>query len=200
MRGFQSNLFHIFRSCILFDINVRNIWMDKYKYENSLVLFFAGHFFTWTVATPWPSAWCCAAPWLRKRGWEGASPARHGWWRWLGELGSHGWHDVTQWPPNTGDGYPARWTTGAGRRQLGQGAISVAALLHGGAALRRFWVKAELTESWSHRLIATLLANAPELYFGQEVTNGDLHCLHYDQVNMHNLSPKSTKLWNFEER
>jgi hypothetical protein len=37
-----------------------------------------------------------------------------------------------------------------------------------------FWVKAELTEFWLHRLNATLIANAPELHSRQEVLHGDL--------------------------
>jgi hypothetical protein len=55
---------------------------------------------------------------------------------------------------------------------------------------RRFWFKAELTKLWSHRLIATLIANAPELHFGQEVLHGDLICLHYDMEDMHKLNPQ----------
>jgi hypothetical protein len=39
---------------------------------------------------------------------------------------------------------------------------------------KRFWVKAELTELNSDRLIAILIANPPELQFGQEVLHGDL--------------------------
>jgi hypothetical protein len=31
MRRFIPNLFHIFRSCILFFMNFQNIWMDKYN-------------------------------------------------------------------------------------------------------------------------------------------------------------------------
>jgi hypothetical protein len=39
---------------------------------------------------------------------------------------------------------------------------------------KRFWVKAELTQLWSDRVIATLIANASELHFGHGVLHGDL--------------------------
>jgi hypothetical protein len=39
---------------------------------------------------------------------------------------------------------------------------------------KRFLVKASLTEIYSYRLIATLLANPPGLLFRQEVLHGDL--------------------------
>jgi hypothetical protein len=35
-----------------------------------------------------------------------------------------------------------------------------------------------LTEMCSYRLIATLLANPPELHFEQGVLHGDLQCFH----------------------
>jgi hypothetical protein len=38
---------------------------------------------------------------------------------------------------------------------------------------------------WSDMLITNLIANAPELQFGQEVIHGDLKCLHYDMGDMH---------------
>jgi hypothetical protein len=41
----------------------------------------------------------------------------------------------------------------------------------------------------SHRLIATTIANPPELDFGQEVLHGDLQRLHYDLVDLHKLTP-----------
>jgi hypothetical protein len=39
---------------------------------------------------------------------------------------------------------------------------------------KRFWVKAELTEMWSHMLIAILIANPQEPHFRQDVLHGDL--------------------------
>jgi hypothetical protein len=50
---------------------------------------------------------------------------------------------------------------------------------------KRFRVKVVLTELCSHRLIA----NPPELHFGQEVHHGDIQYLHYDLVGIHKLSP-----------
>jgi hypothetical protein len=42
----------------------------------------------------------------------------------------------------------------------------------------------------SHRLIATPIANPPELHFRQEVLHGDIQCLNYDLFDMHKLTPK----------
>jgi hypothetical protein len=36
-------------------------------------------------------------------------------------------------------------------------------------------------------LLATLIANAPELHFGQKVFHGNLQRLHYDMGDMHTL-------------
>jgi hypothetical protein len=47
-----------------------------------------------------------------------------------------------------------------------------------------------LNELWSDRLIAHLITNAPEFYFGQEVFHGDLHGLDYDMGCMYTLIPK----------
>ncbi len=41
----------------------------------------------------------------------------------------------------------------------------------------------DLIELWSDRLIASLIANAPELHFEQEVLHGDLPGLHSDLGN-----------------
>jgi hypothetical protein len=64
---------------------------------------------------------------------------------------------------------------------------------------KRFWVKFELTEICSNRLIATTIANPPELKFGQDVLHGDLQCLNYDLIDMHKVSPISKKLWNLKD-
>jgi hypothetical protein len=64
--------------------------------------------------------------------------------------------------------------------------------------LKRFRVKTGLTELCSHKLIATLIANPPELHFGQEVLHGYLQCLHYDLVNMHKLSPQIDEVMEFQ--
>jgi hypothetical protein len=56
----------------------------------------------------------------------------------------------------------------------------------------------DLTELWSDMLIATLLANPPELHFGQEVLHGDLQYLHYDWFDMHNLSPQIGEVIEFQ--
>jgi hypothetical protein len=42
-----------------------------------------------------------------------------------------------------------------------------------------------LNELWSDRLIAHLIANAPELHFGQEVFNGNLKGFYYDLGDMY---------------
>jgi hypothetical protein len=46
-----------------------------------------------------------------------------------------------------------------------------------------------LTEICSNRLIATNIANQPELKFGQEVIHGDLKYFHYDLVDIHTPYP-----------
>jgi hypothetical protein len=45
-----------------------------------------------------------------------------------------------------------------------------------------------LTELRSARLLATLIANASELHFGQEVFHGNFQRLGYDLDNMHTLT------------
>jgi hypothetical protein len=42
----------------------------------------------------------------------------------------------------------------------------------------------------SDRLLATLIANAPELHFGQEVFHCNLHRLYYELGDMHTLTLK----------
>jgi hypothetical protein len=39
---------------------------------------------------------------------------------------------------------------------------------------KKIWVKAELTEMWSHMLIAILIANPQEPHFRQDVLHDDL--------------------------
>jgi hypothetical protein len=46
-----------------------------------------------------------------------------------------------------------------------------------------------LTGLWSDKLIATLMENARELHFGQEVLHSDLKRLGYDLGNMHTPYP-----------
>jgi hypothetical protein len=43
---------------------------------------------------------------------------------------------------------------------------------------------------WSDRLIASLIANAPELHFIQEVHHGDLQGFYSDLGDMHTLTLK----------
>jgi hypothetical protein len=47
-----------------------------------------------------------------------------------------------------------------------------------------------LTKLWSNRLIATLIVEAPEFPFGQDVLHGDLQRLFYGLEGMHILTPK----------
>jgi hypothetical protein len=46
-------------------------------------------------------------------------------------------------------------------------------------------------------MIATLIANRPELHFGQGVLHGDLQCLHYDLVEVHKLSRQINEVMEF---
>jgi hypothetical protein len=50
--------------------------------------------------------------------------------------------------------------------------------------------KTDFTELWSDRLIATLIAIALGLNFGQEVPHGDLQRLYYDLGDMQTLTPQ----------
>jgi hypothetical protein len=54
---------------------------------------------------------------------------------------------------------------------------------------QRFYVKLDLTKLWSIKLIATAIANPPELNFGRGVLHDALHTLHYDIIGMHKLTP-----------
>jgi hypothetical protein len=51
---------------------------------------------------------------------------------------------------------------------------------------------------WSDRLLAHLIAIAPELHFGQEVFHGDLQRLDYDLGDMHTLTLKSKEDIEFQ--
>jgi hypothetical protein len=53
----------------------------------------------------------------------------------------------------------------------------------------RFRVKSSLTELWSISLVATAIETSPELHCGQGVLHGALWTLHYDLVDLHNLTP-----------
>jgi hypothetical protein len=46
-----------------------------------------------------------------------------------------------------------------------------------------------LTELWSIKLVATAIANPPELNFGLGVLHGALQTLHYDLIDMRKLTP-----------
>jgi hypothetical protein len=50
----------------------------------------------------------------------------------------------------------------------------------------------------SHRLIATTIANPPELNVRQEVLHGDLQCFHYDLVDMHKPNPNIKEVMEFQ--
>jgi hypothetical protein len=47
-----------------------------------------------------------------------------------------------------------------------------------------------LTKLCSISLVATAIANSPELNYGQGVLHGVLQTLHYDLIDMHKLTPK----------
>jgi hypothetical protein len=47
-----------------------------------------------------------------------------------------------------------------------------------------------LTKLCSISLVATFIANPPELDCGQGVLHGALQTFHYDLIDMHNLTPK----------
>jgi hypothetical protein len=51
--------------------------------------------------------------------------------------------------------------------------------LHGFGIIQKILGQTELTELWSDGLLASLIANAPELHAGQEVIYGDLQRLYY---------------------
>jgi hypothetical protein len=55
--------------------------------------------------------------------------------------------------------------------------------------IQRFHVKLDFTKLWSIKLIATAIANSPELNFGRGVLHGALQTLHYDLIDMHKLTP-----------
>jgi hypothetical protein len=55
-----------------------------------------------------------------------------------------------------------------------------------------------LNESWSDRLIAHLIANAPEFHFGQEVLHGDIQELFYDLGDMYTLTLKTKEYIEFQ--
>jgi hypothetical protein len=52
---------------------------------------------------------------------------------------------------------------------------------------------------WSDRLIASLIANAPELHFGQEILHGDLKRFYSDLGDMHILNPKNKEDIEFQK-
>jgi hypothetical protein len=54
--------------------------------------------------------------------------------------------------------------------------------LHGFWIIQRIPGQTDWTELWSDRSIASLIANAPELHFGQEVLHGDLQGLDSDLI------------------
>jgi hypothetical protein len=49
-------------------------------------------------------------------------------------------------------------------------------------------------------LFASLIANPPELHFGHGVLCGDLECLQYVMVDMHELSPQIDEVMEFRRR
>jgi hypothetical protein len=58
--------------------------------------------------------------------------------------------------------------------------------------------KADLSDLWSDRLIATLIAIAPGLHFGQEVPQTYTQRLYYDLGDMHTLTPHIKEDIEFE--
>jgi hypothetical protein len=63
---------------------------------------------------------------------------------------------------------------------------------------QRFWVKFELTEICSLRLIMTTIANPPEFKLGQEVLHDYLQTLYYDLIVMHKLTAKIKEVMKFQ--
>ena len=63
---------------------------------------------------------------------------------------------------------------------------------------KRFQVKFELTKLWSYKLIATAIANPPELQIQQGLLHGDLQGLHYAPADMHNRSHKVQEVMEFQ--
>jgi hypothetical protein len=61
----------------------------------------------------------------------------------------------------------------------------------------RFQVKSSLTELWSIKLVATAIANSPELNFGLGVLHGTLKIFHYDLIDMHKLTPNIKEVISF---
>jgi hypothetical protein len=60
--------------------------------------------------------------------------------------------------------------------------------------IKRFWVKADLTGLSSYRLIATLIANPPDLLLEQEVIHSDVQTLHYDLGDIDKPTPRLKKI------
>jgi hypothetical protein len=56
----------------------------------------------------------------------------------------------------------------------------------------------DLIELWSDRLIASLIAIAPEIHFGPEVLHGDLQILYSDMGDMHTLTLKTKEDFEFQ--
>jgi hypothetical protein len=54
-----------------------------------------------------------------------------------------------------------------------------------------------LTKLCSISLVATGIANPPEVDCGQGVLHGGLQTLHYDLINIHNLTPKIQEVITF---
>jgi hypothetical protein len=54
-----------------------------------------------------------------------------------------------------------------------------------------------LTKLWSIKLIATAIANPPELNFGLGVLYGALQTFHYDLIDMHKLTPNMQEVIAF---
>jgi hypothetical protein len=52
---------------------------------------------------------------------------------------------------------------------------------------------------WSDRLLAHLIAIAPELHFGQEMFHSDLQRLYYDLGDLHTLTIKIKEDIEFEK-
>jgi hypothetical protein len=70
--------------------------------------------------------------------------------------------------------------------------------LHGIWIIQKIPGKADLTKLWSDRLIASLIAHAPELHFQQEVLQGDLKWFKFDLGDMHTRTPKTKEDIEFQ--
>jgi hypothetical protein len=64
--------------------------------------------------------------------------------------------------------------------------------------IKRFRVNADLTVLSSNRLIATLIANPPDLLLEQEMIHSDVKTMHYDLDDMHKPTSRIEEYIEFQ--